>query len=307
MSSTPHLYSVALFDILGFEARFGTCGLEAMAEKYDSLIGSVINRNQHMSELATMLHMEDEATWTAEGDAFVCNRIYGAYASDTLLIWAHTLFPQARGLSDQERIARSSDPTHGWAYLPIPCDRFLEACGELVCEALELELPVRGAIAKGMAIMDLERGVFLGQPIIDAARMEKDQKLIGASLCGSYLSQVIPGPYAVPLESHVKEGRGGDFSGLVLNWPRHWRITRRTELASFISRLNVDPDHSWVYDNSLELNRISQNFADKMHTDRYVSTRQFYPQFASPKLEMEVRAVCRATPPNKSLERSRDR
>lgn len=302
----PHLYSIALFDILGFGSRFAACGLEAMAAKYDRLVDSIVRRNQHVSELAAMLHMEDEVTWTAEGDAFVCNRIYGVYASDTVLIWAHTLFPKARGLSDQERAARASDPAHGWEFLPIPCDRFLEACSEVVCEALELELPVRGAIAMGKAILDSERGVFLGQPIIDAARMEKNQKLIGASFCGSYLSQVIPGPYAVPLDCHVKDSRRGDFSGLVLNWPRHWRVTRRTELASVICRSNTAPDHSAVYENSLELNRVSQALAQEMHTDHYVSTRMFYPQFASPNLEMKVRAAHRATPLNKQMQRARD-
>ncbi|MGD9841559.1 MAG: hypothetical protein AB7F79_03000 [Steroidobacteraceae bacterium] len=250
-----------------------------------------------MSELAAMLNMEDEATWTAEGDAFVNNRIYGAYASDTILIWAHTLFPEARGLSVQERAARASDPAHGWEYLPIPCDRFLEACSELVCEALELELPVRGAIAMGRAILDSERGVFLGQPIIDTARMEKNQKLIGASICGSYLNQVIPGPYAVPFNSHVKDSKQGDFSGLVLNWPRHWRVTRGTDLTPAISRLNTAPDYSAAYDNSLEMNRLSQSLAQEMRTDNYVSTRRFYRQFASPKLEMKTRAVCSAMPP----------
>lgn len=229
MSAVPHLYSVALFDILGFEARFAAYGLEAMATKYEQLISSVVRRNQRMSELEKMLGMEDEATWTAEGDAFVCNRIYGAYASDTILIWAHAPFPEARELSDQERSARASDPAHGWGYLPIPCDRFLEACSDVVCEALELDLPVRGAIAMGRAILDSGRGIFLGQPIIDAARMEKNQNLIGASLCQSYLSQPIPGLYVIPLDCHVKDSTVGDFSGLALNWPRRWRVTRKAE------------------------------------------------------------------------------
>lgn len=282
----PDLYSVALFDILGFEARFAAFGLEAMAAKYDQLIGSVIRRNRHMSDLATMLNMEDEARWTAEGDAFVCNRIYGAYASDTILIWAHSLFPEARGLSDQERSERASDPAHGWEYHPIPCDRFLDTCSRVICEALELELPVRGAIAMGRAILDAERGVFLGQPIIDAARMEKNQRLIGASICQSYLSQLIPGPYAIPLECHIKDSSAGDFSGLTLNWPRRWRVTRKTELPPVISRLNTSPNYSAAYENTLELNRRSQVIAREMHTDHYVSTRAFYPQFASPSLEM---------------------
>jgi len=295
----PHLYSIALFDILGFEARFSAYGLEVMAAKYDQLIGSVVQRNQHMSELASMLHMEDEATWTAEGDAFVCNRIYGAYASDTVLIWAHALFPGGRGLSEHERAARASDPARGWTFLPIPCDRFLDACSEVVCEALELELPVRGAIAMGMAIMDSERGVFLGQPLIDAARMEKNQKLIGASFCRSYLSQIIPGPYAVPLDCHVKDLTSGHFSGLVLNWPRRWRLTRRTDLAPVISRLDTAPDHSAAYKNSLELNRLSEALAREMHTDHYVSTRRLYPQFASPNLEMAVRAVSSGKRPDR--------
>lgn len=305
MSEVPHLYSVALFDILGFGERFAASGLEAMATKYERLIDSVDQRNRHMAQLAECLHIEDEAIWSAEGDALVFNRVYGAYASDTILIWAHALFPEARGLSEQERILRAGNPSNGWKFLPIPCDRFLEACCEVVCVALELELPVRGAITMGQGILNARKGVFLGQPIIDAARMEKNQKLIGASICRSYLSsQVIPGPYALPAQWHIKDVDKGDFSGLVLNWPRHWRVTRRLDLAAVINSLNTSPAHSKPYENSLELIELSQLLAQEARTDHYVSTRAYYPQFASPGLKMSARATRRVALPNSELQRS---
>jgi len=47
--------------------------------------------------------------------------------------------------------------------------------------SIEIGLPLRGAFSMGEAVLHLDRGVFLGQPIIDTARLEHTQLCIGAS------------------------------------------------------------------------------------------------------------------------------
>jgi hypothetical protein len=288
-----HLYALALFDVLGFESKFNAIGLLSMAELYERLIETIDHRNRRAEELADAFSssLENQAVWTAEGDVVVFNRVTGAYASDSLLVWAHALFPEARGISESERRANSTDPHLGWQYFPIPCDRFLEACCEILCRSVEIGLPLRGAVAMGSAILDPKRSIFLGGSIIEAARLERDQRIIGASLCESYLSQTIPGPYALPMTEHVKPVSSAAFSGLVLNWPRHWRITRKDELAATIRRLNDNPKFSAYYENTLLLDELSGFFAEELQTDRYVSTRVFYPQFSSLEVHLSALAV----------------
>lgn len=182
-------YFLGLFDVLGFENKFQRLGLSKISKLYEALVHEIDSRNNHESEFREAFRIEDEAIWTAEGDTFVFNRINGAYASDLLLLWAHAEFPEARGLPENVRDKKAADHAIGWMYHAIPCERFLEACSELICHALEIGLPLRGALAMGPAILDEKRRIFLGQPLIDAARAEKGQRIVGASLSPSFMAK----------------------------------------------------------------------------------------------------------------------
>lgn len=50
-----------------------------------------------------------------------------------------------------------------------------------------------------------EHDVYLGQPLIDAARMEHSQGIIGASFTSSFVNQIVPPKYLVPFEQHLKK------------------------------------------------------------------------------------------------------
>lgn len=291
MSQDHQWYFIGLFDVLGFEEKFSRLGLSCMAELYNALISDVDAVNAHATELKNLLDIDDGATWTDEGDAYIFNRVDGAYASDSIVLWAHAHFPEARMLSQEQRESRASDPTDGWMYHLVPCDRFLEACSELLCHSLEVGLPLRGSVAMGPAIIEPERRVFLGKPLIEAARAEKAQRIIGAAFTPSFAAQVIPERFSVPFKQHIKTGSEALLSEYLLDWQRHWRRTRSGDLRNTVSELNKDAKFAAYYENTLSFIGACEGRALQQDNPSNWSTRGTYPQFSSPDIKLRVRAA----------------
>lgn len=291
-------FSLCFFDVLGFETRFANLGLNGMLQKYVALVDLVDARNEHMSRLFGDMGFKESAYWLSDGDAFVVSRLHGAYASDSLLVWTHTDFPEARhpaarDLTPAERERRASEPAEGWLYHPIPCDNLLDVCNEMICHSLEIGLPLRGALALGEAVLHIERGVYLGQPLIDAARMEHSQRIIGASFTRSFMKQIVPPRYRVPFDKHLKDARDDLFQGSVLDWPRHWRATRKADLRETIRSLNTLPAAAAYYNNTLCMIDASDARAEMSDGSEEAPLGSVYPQFSTKELALRACAVKR--------------
>ncbi|CAJ3681743.1 hypothetical protein [Burkholderia pseudomallei] len=293
-------FSLCFFDVLGFETRFSDLGLDGMLRKYVALVDLVDARNEHMGRLFGEMGFKESAYWLSDGDAFVVSRLHGAYASDSLLVWTHTDFPEARhpaavDLAPAERERRASEPAEGWLYHPIPCDNLLDICNEMICHSLEIGLPLRGALALGEAVLHIECGVYLGQPLIDAARMEHSQRIIGASFTRSFMKQIVPPRYLAPFDKHLKNARDDLFQGSVLDWPRHWRATRKADLRAIIRSLNTLPAAADIYDNTLCLIDVSEASAEMFDRPEDMRLGNAYPQFSTKELALRACAVKRIT------------
>lgn len=283
-----HGYYVALFDILGFEQRLKRYGLDGMLARYQVLVDAVNYRKKQIARVFDDYGLSEAPYWTAEGDVMTFTKIRGAYASDSILLWGHRTWPKARGKSLQECADLSSDQVNGWAYQPTPCDNFLEVCNDLMCRSIEAGLPLRGAIAIGQAILDHENNIFFGQPIVDAARLESGQKMISTSLCKSALSEQMPQRFVMHFGQHTKESHVSRHSGLVLDWPRHWRQTRTNDLVNTLKKLDIEPQFSCYYQNTLDLIEFSERFAGKFESPMESSIRTAYPQFSWENNKLEV-------------------
>ncbi|RDU99752.1 hypothetical protein [Trinickia dinghuensis] len=291
-------FSLCFFDVLGFESRFSDLGLDGMLRKYVALIDLVDAKNEHMGRVFGEMGFKESAYWLSDGDAFVVSRLHGAYASDSLLVWTHTDFPEARypaavDLAPAERERLASEPAEGWLYHPIPCDNLLDICNEMICHSLEIGLPLRGALALGEAVLHNERGVYLGQPLIDAARMEHSQRIIGASFTRSFMNQIVPPRYLVPFDKHLKDARDDLFQGSVLDWPRHWRTTRKSDLRETIRSLNTLPAAAAYYDNTLCMLDASDARAEMFDGPAEAPLGSVYPQFSTKELALRACAVRR--------------
>jgi hypothetical protein len=290
-------YAVAFFDILGFKQKSERLGLSAIEERYRSLIAIVDRFNANAASLFGELSFKESAYWTTDGDVFILNRISGAYASDSIVVWTPSVWPEALSKSAPERERLARDPESGWLYAPIPCDNLLNICNELICRSIELGLPFRGALSMGPALFDAQRSVFLGQPLIDAATLERGQSLIGASLCTSFTRQTIPLRFLLPCETHIKAGFENDHGGMVLDWPRHWRRTRTDDPRQAVDALARDAGPAIIhYDNTRELIALSERHADRHESPKDLSIRSTYPVYANPKLKTPFRAIRRSGP-----------
>jgi hypothetical protein len=150
-----------------------------------------------------------------------------AYFSDTILLWC-PLAP------------------------PLVAD-FVERCRELLCEALVMNIPLRGAITLGDAVLDTKTNTYIGKPIVEASNLEKGQEWIGLTLghtamWSPFLAQLHGTAiieYAVPM----KKGFEQYASPIVVDWPRRWRDKYGTNPIDKLNELRK-PHAAAKYDNT---------------------------------------------------------
>lgn len=213
------LYIIAVLDVLGFERMYRRLGPQRMQEIYERLIA------------AAQSCTETQAVGMHEFDDVLVPTMFHfdlgfAYFSDTLLLWAPL------------------GETH--------VSPFLARCADVFLEALALGIPLRGAVAAGEAILDQKNGVFLGTPLIDAARLEHAQDWIGVSLTRScreflpWLDSSLLLPYTPPCKPETRAELHGGFA---LDWPRRARA-RRVDVPAAFETMHPPESHRRYYDHA---------------------------------------------------------
>ncbi|MDE2132975.1 MAG: hypothetical protein KGJ49_00055 [Alphaproteobacteria bacterium] len=224
-------YVVCLLDVLGFEHILGQLGLEVLHSKYELLVAHVRKQTGGID----IVPLPDGTTavgWPEVGNA---------YFSDSMIFW--TRYAGTIGLFS-----------------------FTQMISDVICHGIEIGLPLRGGIAAGDAILDSSRGVFLGEPLVEVARLERAQAWIGASFgpsfqaerfkCNFYLNTVLP------FRSHYKEPDRQLATGIAIDWPRRWREARKSEPDAAIKALDVSPPFSPYYQMSLRFAEFSRQNHD---------------------------------------------
>lgn len=113
-------YIVALFDILGFEKKLEKFGLAEMLARYEALIEVVDYRKEQIKRVFDAMEFDEAPYWASDGNIFIFNKVDGAYASDSILIWAENTWPAARDKTLIECQELSRKPSSGWEYYPVP-------------------------------------------------------------------------------------------------------------------------------------------------------------------------------------------
>ncbi len=161
-----------------------------------------------------------------------------AFFSDTFIVWVeHDDFTQAS------------------------LDEFTEKVNITFCKALKRRIPLRGVVSRGKAIMDAANKLYLGMPLVEAARNESVQEWLGISFgntCkGSWFFNMRQ--TSIPYNAHIKVGREDEISGLVLDWPKWWREHEANSAIEIIEAMNANPAYSRYYDNTIEFVRYSEH------------------------------------------------
>jgi hypothetical protein len=199
---------VALFDVLGFEDRVRQFSLEEVHAQYKDLLSIATTKGSHAFFDARPAGDGTMVPFFGYAD------IQNDYFSDTILLWSR--------------------------FHPAALKPFLHVCCSFMCETLQAELPVRGAIALGEAIMDKASRTYLGQPLVEAARAEKAQQWIGLSFCPSFDGRrdvPFSADLVRPYTKQRKPDHGDRLVGLALDWPRAWRKDYKGSAVPILERL----------------------------------------------------------------------
>lgn len=230
MTPELELKVLCLLDVLGFESLFKRIGLKAIKERYAKLTEYVKEQTGGVDVVPT-----------PDGHVAVGWRVIGnAYFSDTLPFWTK--------------------------YSKVSLPSFTQLIAETVCYGIEHELPLRGTITVGEAILDAESGTYLGQPIIEAARAEGAQEWIGVSFGPSFLAPDFSNGFylhiVLPYKSHYKDTSSPYATGITVDWPRRWRETRKTDLGALVSGMDADSRFSEYYRKTLAFIEFSESNHD---------------------------------------------
>jgi hypothetical protein len=214
-------FAFAMFDVLGFSQWVESESLSSIVAAYRQLIERAVLKPNEKGSLS--------AFHTPEGMLLAVTRAPEvAYFSDTILLWC-PLAP------------------------PLVGD-FVERCGDLMCEALAMNIPLRGAITLGDAVLDNKSSTYVGKPIVEAAMLEKGQDWVGLTLgntamWSSFLAQ-LHGASIIEYAAPMKKGYEQYAAPVVVDWPRRWRDKNTNDLSSKLDELNKTPAFAKYWNNA---------------------------------------------------------
>ena len=221
---------IILLDVLGFKNLFEKIGLDEIESKYRELI-----------KVAEEHNFEGAFTIGPGGHPMYGNPgIKSAYFSDTIIFWC--------------------------PYDPFRMEIIFDSMREVLCRSIEIGLPLRGSISIGDVRIDKEKGVFLGKPIIEAALGETAQKWIGITLSKKFDFEPYNGGFKADMileySNHIKNDFKDFLIPLAIDFPRHWRLKRKTSLIEAIKKLDTDERFTEYYKNTIEFVEYSEENHD---------------------------------------------
>jgi len=217
---------LAFFDVLGFADRVANGEAPALFSKYRLLA----ERLRHLSStayshwlprapefidgetgkfdvegLARRLRSGIPVEWVPAATIGDVGDITTLHFSDTIMFWA------------KNSVARSGE--------------FIDIAIDFFCQALEMEIPLRGAITIGDLIHDQDNMIVIGKALVEAAEAESAQAWCGIGFGPSMRGRTIiaPDDRVLSFAAHIKPGREADVLTTSIDWTWHWR-TRHPDL-----------------------------------------------------------------------------
>lgn len=291
------LYSIGFFDILGFSNFVEQNGTKIIMDLYQRLL-DLVYRQQSSKDGesrrtgAVPVPVSDDCKnsfYVAQGNGYV-NVIH---FSDTFLIYVnYDIAAPSFWLRDGKYESHPLTFNEKGALLnnnffnkPSIYPSFLKTCMEFFCSALAAGIPLRGCISTGMATMDKYKNIYIGKPLVEAAKGEPERKSIGITYGKSFCHyHSIYNDYHIPFFNHVKGGfdSANYLSPMAVDWPRYWRLYSdfsKDSIKDCIMRINYDERFSKYYTNAIEFSEFSeqhQNWAQEVNWDGITDIFEFY-------------------------------
>jgi len=292
------LYSIALFDILGFSNFVENNGTQIILDLYNRLLELIHKQEStaegNASEAGSVVPVPTSPDWKnnsliADANGFV--RV--CHFSDTFIIYVnYQLSKQGWWLRDTKY---EPHPLligeAGTQFCPIFFQShaiylsYLQTCMEFFCQAILAGIPLRGCLSTGMALMDQDKSIYFGNPLVEAARGETAQDAMGIAFGRSFNNyHPVYHDYFIPYLGHMKQDQNKTkfLSPMVLDWPRYWRHSstfKEHSLVDCIKKMNTNPVFSKYYDNAIQFVEFSEkheNWSDEINREGMGDILGFY-------------------------------
>ncbi len=238
---------LAFFDVLGFADRVANGEAPILYEKYRSL-------EEDLARVCTTSY----SCWVPRDYQEFCNNTEGFVASlrgRQPIEWV----PAARiGKPGDFVSLHFSDTMLFWSDdCVVSNGEFFDIAIDFFCRALEIGVPLRGAIATGELLYDKERSIVIGGALVEAAKAESAQAWCGIGLAPSLKGKTIvtPDDRVLRFSAHVKPGREDHVLSTVIDWTWHWR-NRNPEVPLFSVAEKFGRHPYWTP--TLELEQMSR-------------------------------------------------
>lgn len=219
-------YAVAVLDLLGYRNFLGDegrPGSKRLTELYETMFMwlTSVERGRRF----------DHFSLTAAGEIVRINEVIDfIVASDSIMLWT-----------------------------PLEKADFLAAAvARIFLRALGWGAPLRGAIAAGECIMDIERHILIGHPIIDVVNAEKCQNWLGVAVLPDAEGQLTRLPEVVMYDIPVHKSCQSSALKYALAW--HWYEEVPNAAQIYLDRLRPSVNESYraKYDNADTFIRSAQ-------------------------------------------------
>jgi hypothetical protein len=231
------LFFVGLFDVLGFSDLVNRVGSAGVIETYQKLVHLAILSKSYKSYQRIRIGPNQYTMGT------VYVPVKYAYFSDTIILWTQICTPNFYAVSP-----------------------FVTKCADLICEALNLGLPLRGSISVGEGIMHRPTNTFIGNAITEANRLEKGQKWIGASFCSSFMMSELRAELnekvVVPAFcDHLKRDLEDAVPYLAVDWISRWKERQYPALEGVLRRLmaSAPEKNKEYYQHTIDFSRFANS------------------------------------------------
>ena len=263
MEKSPLGYIVVMFDVMGFEFRLRKFGLNEIHNRYSNILDFVRKKTERSKLISEKLNITGPF-WLAEGGVAELYEINVVNSSDSILIWSNLAWKMVQNQTKEVLKKNESHPAYGHLSKHVPLLEFWNTCAELICRSIEFDLPIRGAVSTGDAIFDIENKVYLGEPIVDTARLENKQQAIGLSLCTSFGGHEDISRFFIPYSNHYKPDYNSKKIDLAFNWPLYWKNSRpNINLIDTLQKMSENNDKHPYYSNTMEFVKYSETYERK--------------------------------------------
>ena len=296
-AAKEQLYSIALFDILGFSNYVENNGMEAIMNLYKRLLDLVYQQqstNQGESCITGVVPIPTSSDckhsfYIAQGNGYI-NVIH---FSDTFVIYVnYDITAPGYWLRDSKYEPFPLIQNEDGAVIPVDFFRntgilpsFLQTCMEFFCSSIIAGIPLRGCIATGMATMDKYNNIYIGKPLVEAAKGETERKSIGITYGKSFCHyHSIYNDYHIPYLDNIKNGYEYSkyLSPMALDWPRYWRNRsdfNQYNIADCINKMNNDERVAEYYNNAIAFSEFSEkhsNWPQEINRENITDIYSFY-------------------------------